>query len=107
MRILFDECVPRRLRNQLTGIEIKTVGEMGWSGKENGELLRVMVEAGFSVLVTVDRGLPFQQNLHTTHASVIILEAVSNRFDDLVPLMPALRQALDQVRPGQAVRISK
>ena len=39
MRILLDECVPRRLRAELTGHDVHTVPEMGWSGKKNGELL--------------------------------------------------------------------
>ena len=31
--------------------------------EENGELLRLLIDSGFDVLVTVDQGLPFQQNL--------------------------------------------
>ena len=42
MRILFDECVPRPLKRELTDYEIRTVAEMGWSGKKNGELLQLM-----------------------------------------------------------------
>ena len=40
MRVLFDECVPRALRNDLPGHEVKTVAELGWAGVKNGELLR-------------------------------------------------------------------
>jgi hypothetical protein len=42
MRILLDECVPRPLKRELTDYEVRTVVEMGWSGKKNGELLRLM-----------------------------------------------------------------
>ena len=63
MRVLFDECMPRRFCRELVGVEVKTVAEMGWSGKKNGELLRLLIDSGFDVLVTVDQGLPFQQNL--------------------------------------------
>jgi hypothetical protein len=55
MRILLDECVPRRLRQELPAHDIRTVPEMGWSGKKNGELLQLMVGQGFDVLLTVDR----------------------------------------------------
>jgi hypothetical protein len=32
MRVLLDECVPRALRNDLPGHEVKTVAELGWAG---------------------------------------------------------------------------
>lgn len=57
MRILLDECVPRRLRREFVGHDIHTVPEMGWSGKKNGDLLRAMAGDGFEALVTVDQNL--------------------------------------------------
>ena len=39
-RVLLDHCVPRTVRQALTGCEVKTTYEMGWSGLKNGELLR-------------------------------------------------------------------
>ena len=47
MRILLDECVPRRLRRELPGHDVGSVPEMGWSGKKNGELLALMTTDGF------------------------------------------------------------
>jgi hypothetical protein len=43
MRLLLDECVPRPLKRGIAGHDVKHVTEMGWSGKENGELLALMV----------------------------------------------------------------
>jgi hypothetical protein len=40
MRVLLDECVPRALRGDIPGHEVRTVAEMGWAGVKNGELLR-------------------------------------------------------------------
>ena len=54
MRILLDECAPRPLKRELTDYEIRTVVEMGWSGKKNGELLRLMSQEGFTILLTID-----------------------------------------------------
>jgi len=51
MRILLDECVPRRLRSELAGHDVFTVVEMGWSGKQNGELL-ALAESHFDVFLT-------------------------------------------------------
>jgi hypothetical protein len=39
MRVLLDECVPRQLRRDLEGFDVKTVQEMGWAGVKNGALL--------------------------------------------------------------------
>ncbi len=40
MRILLDECLPRRLKAQFPSHVVLTVPEAGGAGKKNGELLR-------------------------------------------------------------------
>ena len=35
MRLLLDECVPKRLKRELPDHEVHTVVEMGWSSKRN------------------------------------------------------------------------
>lgn len=88
MRILLDECVPRPLKRELVDYEIRTVVEMEWSGKKNGELLRLMNQAGFTVLLTTDQNLRYQQNLKQAGVAAIVLVARSNRLPDLGPLIP-------------------
>ena len=106
MHILLDECVPRRLRRELPGQDVRTVPEMGWSGKKNGELLRSMSGQGFDVFITVDRSLRHQQNLQSAGVGVIVLVAASNRLADLVPLMPSVQAALGAVSPGDVEEIT-
>jgi predicted nuclease of predicted toxin-antitoxin system len=55
MRLLLDECVPRKLKFFFTdaGHECETVTDAGFSGKENGELL-ALADKEFDVLITVD-----------------------------------------------------
>jgi len=36
MKLLLDECVDWRLLRDLTDFEVKTVGQMGWAGIDNG-----------------------------------------------------------------------
>jgi PIN like domain len=105
MRVLLDECVPRRLRRELVGHDVRTVPEMGWSGEKNGELLGLMTAAGFTVLLTVDQGIPQQQNLCAAGVAVVLLFGVSNQLSDLVPLMPAARAALVTIQPGEVAEI--
>jgi hypothetical protein len=106
MRILLDECVPRRLRRELAGHDVRAVPEMGWSGKKNGELLRAMAGHGFEAQITVDQNLRHQQNLQAAGVAVVVLVAASNRLADLVSFMPAVRAAFGAVVPGAVVEIT-
>lgn len=86
MRVLLDECVPRKLKQNFERHDVSTVPEMGWASKRNGELLR-LAAGRFDVLITVDRSLLYQQNLDGVSFAVISLSARSNRLKDLHPLM--------------------
>ncbi len=89
MRLLLDESVPRPLRASFpAAYEVRTVPEMGWAGTENGTLLSLPADDGFDALITVDRGIAHQQNWDDLPLPVIIMLAVSNRPDDLRPLVP-------------------
>ena len=100
MRVLLDECLPRRLKGVLEGHDVETVPERGWAGKKNGELLE-LAAAEFDVFVTVDQNLRYQQSLRSTSVAVVVLATRSNRFDDLLPLVPRLLGLLrDRLEPG-------
>jgi PIN like domain len=105
MRILLDECAPRPLKRELVGYDIRTVVEMGWSGKKNGELLRLMSQEGFTILLTTDQNLRYQQNLQQAGVAVVVLVASSNRLPDLLPLMPDALNALKTIAPGQVIEV--
>jgi predicted nuclease of predicted toxin-antitoxin system len=63
MNLLLDECVPKGLKRHFAeGHTCSTVSEAGFAGKTNGELLRLS-RRKFQVLITLDKGMPFQQNL--------------------------------------------
>lgn len=105
MRILLDECVPRPLKRELTDYPVQTVVEMGWSGKQNGELLKLMTQEGFTILLTADQNLRHQQNLLQAGVAIIVLVASSNRLPDLVPLMPKARSVLTTIAPGKVIEV--
>src|SRR4051812_37379354 len=106
MQVLHDECVPQRLSRDLPGHDVRTVREMGWSGKKNGELLRLMVAQGFEVLITVDQNLRYQQNLRSVGIAVVVLIAAGNHLDSLRLLMPSVRTALESIAAGDIVEIT-
>jgi hypothetical protein len=86
VRVLLDECTPRKLRRELPGHTVRTVPELGWGGTKNGALLRRAAEEEFDVLLTVDANMEFQQNTTSLPVAVIVLLARSNSIDDLQPL---------------------
>jgi predicted nuclease of predicted toxin-antitoxin system len=105
MRILLDECVPKPLKRELADYEVRTVVEMGWSGKKNGELLQLMVQQNFTILLTTDQNLRYQQNLQQAGVAVVVLVAPSNRLPNLVPLIPSVRGVLNTIAPGEVIEV--
>ena len=84
-------------------MSIPLVGR-GWTGITNGELLRRM-RGEYDALFTMDRGIEFQQNLTALTFEVLLIRAPSNRMVHLQPLVPAIRDALPALKPGQLHRI--
>lgn len=105
MRILLDEQLPRQLAQYLVGHEARTVQQESWTGLKSGVLLTKAEVAGFSVFLTGDQNLEFQQNIARRHLGVIVLCAASNALEDLLPLVPAALTAIGTIRPGQTIRV--
>ena len=100
MRVLLDECVDRRLAVDIQGHDVKTVPDAGWAALKNGELLaRAQLE--FDTFVTVDRNLPFQQDLSRFSIAIIVLRAPSNLLADLRGLIPQLLAVLPIAKLGE------
>ena len=105
MRILLDEQLPRQLAPLLVGHDARTVQQESWAGLKNGALLTRAEAAGFTVFVTGDQSLEFQQNIAKRRLGVVVLRATSNALEDLLPLIPEMLIAVDTVQLGQVVRI--
>jgi predicted nuclease of predicted toxin-antitoxin system len=96
MRILLDESVPARLAALLTGHQVASVRQRGWTSTKNGQLL--MLEADeFDVLITADRGFEYQQNPATLPIAVLIVIAKSNRMEHMAPAVPSILDALPRL----------
>jgi hypothetical protein len=79
---------------------------MGWSGVKNGKLLALAAEE-FDAFVTVDKNLPYQQNLTTLPVAVVVLDAVSNELPALLLLLPSLEQALLSLKPRTYLLVAR
>src|SRR5215467_1299951 len=100
MRILLDECVNQKLRNHLRGHECQSARFAGFGGLKNGDLLREAEAAGFDVLLTVDRGFQYEQNLSGRKIAVVIFWTKSIALKDLLLHVPAYLAGLEVIRPG-------
>ena len=105
MRVLLDENLPHTLRRLFENpTEVITVGYRGWAGKANGELLRLAANE-FDVFITMDRSIPYQQSLVELQMGIVLLEADSNRDEDLAPLIPQVNFILETLKEGEVVRV--
>jgi hypothetical protein len=98
MKILLDENLPKQLKADF-GPEyyVKTVRDMGWLGKKNGELLGLIVFTGFDFFVTIDKNLRYQQNLDRIQLTIFLLLAVNNRRATLQALVGKIK---DKIKEG-------
>jgi predicted nuclease of predicted toxin-antitoxin system len=106
VKILLDECLPRDLRKYLVGHDCATVPEAGLAGRANGELLTLAERSGWQILITMDRGMPYQQNLAGRAISLAVIRAPSNRLPDLLPHVPKILAALPTLQPGKVMQIA-
>ncbi len=99
MKLLIDENLPKRLKLDFLKHEIHTVSDKGWNSKSNGELLQLMLDEGFDVLLTFDKNLRFQQNFDKYPLSVLILDTEDNSYLTLKALVPEIHRLLIKKLP--------
>jgi predicted nuclease of predicted toxin-antitoxin system len=104
VKILLDECVDQRLAEDLAGHDARTVEQMGWKSKQNGELL-TLAASRFEAFITTDRNLSFQHNLQRFKIAAVVLIAKTNRLSDLRPIIPVLLKVLPFLKKGEVREI--
>ena len=98
MKILLDECVPWPMHKFLTGHECSTAQQRGWSGIKNGDLLR-LAEKEFSLFVTSDQNIRYQQNL--AGRSVAIPELSTNDYRRIKAAAELIRSVVAKIQPKE------
>jgi hypothetical protein len=107
MKVLLDECLPRKLKRSLLGHDCQTVPEAGFAGMRNGELLLSAEKAGFDVFLTLDRGIEFQQRLKNRKIGIVLLRSKTSRLQDLEPQVSEILAAIVSIRAGQLVHVGR
>ena len=101
MRLLLDENLPKRLKQDLKEHEIYTAAEKGWAGVSNGKLMGLLTENKFDALLTFDKNLQYQQNFVRYTVAVIVLNAPDNSYATLRELVDKIKATLTtDMKPG-------
>lgn len=96
--------MPKQIKREVVADVVKTVPEIGWASKKNGELLR-LAQREFDVLLTNDQNLEHQQNLKKYDLAFVVLIADTNDIADLKSLMPAANKAMANLKAGENVYV--
>src|SRR5208337_5622615 len=70
---LFDNDTPAPLRYALQGHVVVEGIERGWDRLANGELIAAAEAAGFDLLLTTDKNLPYQQNPKARKIAFVVI----------------------------------
>ncbi|OGI41641.1 MAG: hypothetical protein A2140_04780 [Candidatus Muproteobacteria bacterium RBG_16_62_13] len=103
MRVLFDQGTPVPVRQHLANHQVVTTFELGWSTLRNGDLLQKAEAAGFSVLVTTDQNLRYQQNLASRKIAIVVLTTTS--WPRIQRVVESVAKAVDSAVPGSYTEI--
>lgn len=102
MKLLLDENIHVKLKYRLQerGLEVYTVVEKKWNAKLNGELFELMIDDGFTHLITFDRQLTSQQNFEKYPFPVIIIIAPANTYSILMEMFEEIIITIQKASVG-------
>jgi hypothetical protein len=107
MKILLDECVTKRLKPYLSEFEVFTVSQMKWNGIKNGKLMALCIDNNFDLLLTIDKGLMFQQNLNKYNLTIVALDSLTSKIEELILFIPSFKAQVDKLEKYKAYIIEK
>lgn len=56
---------------------------MKWNGKSNGELLKLMLDNNFDLIITFDKNIEHQQNFKKFTIPVLVLNTLDNTYETI------------------------
>ena len=107
MKLLLDENLPKKLKKDFPEHEIYTVTDKDWNGKKNGELLSLMLDESFDILMTFDQNLEHQQNFAKYPITVIVLMAENNTYAVLSEIVENVKLELEKPLKSGAIKVQK
>lgn len=105
MKIVVDECLPKRLIHVFSGHAAWTVPQIGLAGTKDSKLLNELDTRDIDVFITIDGNIEYQQKFSNRTFGTIIIRSVTNRFDGLLHLEKELLEAVKAINPGNIMHI--
>ena len=105
MKILIDECLPSRLKHQYPDHIVFTVQEMGWEGKKDKELLKLAVDEGFEIFITIDKNIEHQQNISEIRLGIIVFDIPRTKLENLIPMTNKVIELISKARPFKVYQV--
>ena len=81
-----------------------TAYERGWSTPRNGDLLDAAERDGYSVLITTDTSLKYQQNLSARRIAIVVLSTPS--WPRIQDALEPIARAIDESTAGSYTEIA-
>jgi len=105
LKIIIDECLPKRLTKFFPEQEVWTVSQIGLGGSTDTILLDELDKREIDLFITIDGNIEYQQQFKGRVFGTIVIRSVSNRFSDLVHLESTLVEALERVTAGEIIHL--
>ncbi|HEY3781907.1 MAG TPA: DUF5615 family PIN-like protein [Fimbriimonadaceae bacterium] len=101
MKILLDENLHISLPQFMPSLNVTHVLALGWQGTKNGKLMAKAQDAGFEVIVTADKNMPYQQNIRNMALALVVLDIHPNALMHQAACVPMLDELLPNVVAGE------
>lgn len=105
MRVLLDNCVNHRFAELINGYDVLHARQKGWASLQNGELIAAAEKDGFSVIVTTDKQIQYQQNLKNRKISIIVLNSIRITLKHIAPPADKVNEVLEDLPEGSFIVI--
>ena len=100
MKLLLDEHIDWRLKVLFEDHEVFTLYDMGWLGKQNGELMALIGEYEFDIFITIDKNIPYQQNLSNLQSALWVIDTPSSKRTFVALFVPLILQEIANIPEG-------
>ena len=100
MKILVDENLDESFPEFMPGHDVTHVVGAGWHGIKNGVLLEKAATAGFQVLISADKNMPYQQSMTGRSLFLVVLDIHPNILVNQVACVQMIENQIKTAMPG-------
>ena len=104
-KILIDECLPLRLKEEYSEHTVFTVQETGWQGKKDNDLFKLAVDEKFEVFITIDKNIGYQQNTKKIKLGIIVLDVPRTKLENLKSMTKKVLELISKMQPYTVYRL--